>query len=376
MNNRTLIIALTSYAGMGPYVITIVNSFHKDDNVWFVLLEDEQHYFSRNIKKEIFDKCRFICRSYSIKDKLKDLFFTDKSLQNEIELFVRDKEIQNIHFLTAESSLRGAIDKWLTRYNLFMTIHDLHPHEGHKAWYKMWRQRRIYGMLDTMREKIPSLITNSRPQYKELIKMYPTKKIFYHDFPTLITEKIKNGNLKIAELNGKKNYVLFFGRIEAYKGLQLLYNVWCDNASLHDNYTLVIAGSGDIYFSRRNNEKNIVFINRYIDDEEIANLYKNALCSVYPYISASQSGVLSLSCYFQVPMLTSDVSFFSFVGEEKIGMTFTNGSEKDLMEKLNNLLCSDTNDIKLKEKVFYSEHYDEIAIRESLLSIYNQEDNS
>ena len=43
-------------------------------------------------------------------------------------------------------------------------------------------------------------------------------------------------------------------------------------------------------------------INRYIKDSEVAYLYQHAQCVVYPYISATQSGVLSLAFYYQTPV--------------------------------------------------------------------------
>lgn len=36
---RTLIVATTSYAGMGPYVSEIVNTFSLEDDVYFLLYD-------------------------------------------------------------------------------------------------------------------------------------------------------------------------------------------------------------------------------------------------------------------------------------------------------------------------------------------------
>lgn len=70
----------------------------------------------------------------------------------------------------------------------------------------------------------------------------------------------------------------------------------------------MIAGSGEVYFPIQKYE-NIILINRYIKDEEIAWLFNHAKLTVYPYISATQSGVLSVSCYFGKPIIASDVPF-------------------------------------------------------------------
>lgn len=371
--NGTLIIAMSSYAGMGPYVATIVNSFEVGDPVWFVLGEDERRYYTKNIKRELRDKCMIIYRADSAWNKLRSLFVPDNSLGREIEEFMQGKGITGIHLLTGEMALRGMIRKWNTNYRVYQTVHDLHPHEATKAPHKMWRQRRCYQFLDKIRLLIPRLITNSRAQYEELRQMFPSKDVYLHDFPTLVTEEIKSGTLEVSEVKACKSYVLFFGRIEQYKGLHILYDAWCGCSGLHDHYTLVIAGSGDIYFPRRQDEKNIVFINRYIKDEEIATLYKNAACTVYPYISASQSGVLSLSCYFRTPIVASDVPFFKHVAEDGIGGTFRNGNPQDLADRLLGMLKSDVTPIKQRQAEYYSSHYDAKAIRKKLREIYDKE---
>lgn len=77
-----------------------------------------------------------------------------------------------------------------------------------------------------------------------------------------------------------------------------MYNAFTESAEISDKYDLVIAGSVQISFERKSNEQHVTFINRYILDEEVRYLYEHAACVVYPYISATQSGVLSIAYYF------------------------------------------------------------------------------
>lgn len=74
--------------------------------------------------------------------------------------------------------------------------------------------------------------------------------------------------------------------------------------------------------------------NRYIADEEIRNLYEGAACVVYPYYSATQSGVLSLAFYFETPVICSDIPFFKAIIEKsQSGILFDNGNVEDLKDK-------------------------------------------
>lgn len=48
-----LLVATSSWAGMGPYASEIINTFSQDKNVYFFTVEDERHFFSKNISKEM-----------------------------------------------------------------------------------------------------------------------------------------------------------------------------------------------------------------------------------------------------------------------------------------------------------------------------------
>lgn len=46
---RTLIVATTSYAGMGPYVSEIVNTFSPEDDVYFFFHDYADDFFRSSI---------------------------------------------------------------------------------------------------------------------------------------------------------------------------------------------------------------------------------------------------------------------------------------------------------------------------------------
>ena len=49
---------------------------------------------------------------------------------------------------------------------------------------------------------------------------------------------------------------------------------------------------------------------RFIKDSEVRDLFSRAAVVVYPYISATQSGVTSIASYFDKPMVLSDLPFW------------------------------------------------------------------
>jgi len=90
--------------------------------------------------------------------------------------------------------------------------------------------------------------------------------------------------------------ILFFGRIEEYKGLDNLLNIIQLFNKNRLNYNFIIAGKGKIEnMEKFLTFKNVTIINRFIEDEEIKNLFRKATFTILPYNSATQSGVIILS---------------------------------------------------------------------------------
>lgn len=369
-----LIVATTSYAGMGPYVTGIVNTFSSKDNVYFFFHDYEDDFFRKNVKSELLSHSFFYKSKNSNWNKLKDLINENLPTERQILQICQDKNIKLVHFINGPISEEFERKLSSIGINALGTVHDLHPHEAKKALHKMLRHKIISKRTLAAIEYDENLATNSHSQLEELKELYPKKHLFFYDFPSLISPEVKSGNDVPHELSGSgKPYILFFGRIEEYKGIELLYKAF-KSKEIKGNYILVIAGGGTIPFEHSNDaENNVLFINRYIKDTEVRYLYEHATCVVYPYISATQSGVLSVAYYFSTPVLASDVPFFKGIIEpSNAGMLFRTGDVEDLKVKLNNILHTDTENIKRLEHQYYEEHYKGEAIRLQLLGIYKE----
>lgn len=369
---RTLIVATTSYAGMGPYVSEIVNTFSPEDDAWYFFHDYEDDFFKKNVKKELHRKSVFFKHANSVKNKLIELITNREPFDSLILKICREKHIELVHYINGIPSKRMQRKFDAMGVTVLSTVHDLQPHEAKKAWYKMLRQNVMYKRLNDNLQEAKYLVTNSMEQYHNLKAQYADKEITFHSFPSLVTDEIVNGHDVPAELKGlTKPYILFFGRIEEYKGIHLLYKAFVDCSDLNEKNALVIAGSGQLGFERAQDEKNVVFLNRYIKDSEVAYLYQHAQCVVYPYISATQSGVLSLAFYYQTPTLASDVPFFKNIIEpSSAGLLFKNGDVEGLKKQLLALVNLDVSDMKTRQKAYYETNYDGKAIHDALIKIY------
>ena len=106
----------------------------------------------------------------------------------------------------------------------------------------------------------------------------------------------------------QEKMILFFGRIEPYKGLNVLLNAFHKASNSLPGWKLVIAGNGD--FSEcapLANHDWIEVINRYIDDEEVSQLMQRAAFVVLPYIEATQSGVIPIAYAFARAVIATRV---------------------------------------------------------------------
>lgn len=108
---------------------------------------------------------------------------------------------------------------------------------------------------------------------------------------------------------GKINFV-FFGRIEKYKGVDILVKAYEKLTKDFNNITLTIAGSGlldESISSKRNTLHGLRIENRYIPDEEVGCFFDGPnVCVVLPYIDATQSGVIPIAIEYGTPIIASD----------------------------------------------------------------------
>lgn len=124
--------------------------------------------------------------------------------------------------------------------------------------------------------------------------------------------------LKKLSLDSSYEYLLFFGFIRAYKGLDLLLNAFADNRFRNRKIKLIVAGefyeSDSPYRSiiaKHGISDDVILMDRFIREEEVAYLFSAAALVVQPYRSATQSGVTQIAYHFEKPMLVTDVGGLS-----------------------------------------------------------------
>ena len=124
----------------------------------------------------------------------------------------------------------------------------------------------------------------------------------------------KNEACKALNLPADKNYMLFFGLVRAYKGLDLLLGAFgCVKYQL-PNLQLIIAGEfyedEDKYraqIAQLGLADRVIIRNEFIPDGDLRKYFGAADLIVQPYKTATQSGVTQVAFHFEKPMLVTNV---------------------------------------------------------------------
>lgn len=133
----------------------------------------------------------------------------------------------------------------------------------------------------------------------------------FDNFGSIIT---KNEAVKKLGLSEEYNYLLFFGFIRAYKGLDLLLKAFADQRIRKYPYKLIIAG--EFYddskpyielIEKLNLKEHIILHTDFIPDNKVAEYFCSAELVVQPYKNATQSGVTQICYHFNKPMLVTNV---------------------------------------------------------------------
>lgn len=128
-------------------------------------------------------------------------------------------------------------------------------------------------------------------------------------------------------LESNTKYILFFGFIRSYKGLDLLLEAMSDVRLKDMNIKLIVAGEfyakSEPYYQqieRLGIKDRLVLKTDFIPDSKVNNYFCACDLVVQPYKSATQSGVTQIAFHFNKPMVVTDVGGLKeIVPDGKIG---------------------------------------------------------
>ena len=133
--------------------------------------------------------------------------------------------------------------------------------------------------------------------------------------------------IQYLKLDPSPRYILFFGLVRDYKGLDLLLKAFADKRLNDANIKLIVAG--EFYNNAEQYEDlerdlglqgRIIWHREFVPDEEVRYYFSAADLIAQPYKSATQSGVTQIAYHFERPMLVTDVGGLAeIVPDGKVG---------------------------------------------------------
>ena len=124
--------------------------------------------------------------------------------------------------------------------------------------------------------------------------------------------------LDILGLPRENKYMMFFGFVRDYKGLDLLLEAFADKRFRDSGIKLIIAGE---YYSNKEKYQKIIKrlelegdlyqFDKFIADSEVAHYFNACDLLVQPYKTATQSGVTQIAYHFNKPMIVTNVGGLS-----------------------------------------------------------------
>jgi D-inositol-3-phosphate glycosyltransferase len=155
------------------------------------------------------------------------------------------------------------------------------------------------------------------------------KKIFLpHPIYDIFGQKIEKALAKKElQLEASGKYLLFFGFIRKYKGLDLLLQAMADTRVRESGIQVIIAG--EFYEDEKpyqelirehKLEQSVILRTAYIPSEQVRYYFCAADMIVQPYKTATQSGVTQIAYHFERPMLVTNVGGLpETVPDKKVG---------------------------------------------------------
>ena len=188
-------------------------------------------------------------------------------------------------------------------------VHNMIPHEPSVldkllAPFYVKQNDGFVALSDSVVKDIASLDKENKP------KTFSPHPVYDH-----YGDKMdKKEACKALGLDDEKNYMLFFGLVRTYKGLDWLLDAFGKVKDELTNLQLIIAG--EFYEDEEKYRKQIldkgltsrvILKNEFIADADLRKYFGAADLIVQPYKTATQSGVTQVAFHFEKPCLVTNV---------------------------------------------------------------------
>ncbi len=270
-------------------------------------------------------------KTFIVNRKTNRLSFSNLLLQFRLARVIRKINPYIIHF-NIDFNHNYFLLYFLLKTPIVCTIHDPLPHSDNDTFREALKRNISYRFINNYiilnREQQEAFIIRYRLQRKNLF----TSTLGIYDYLLRFSPL---PSTKKSHLKGDSIQLILYGRINRYKGIKYLLPAFDSILSKFSDTKLVIAGKGDPEVGNIEGRKNILFINRYIENEDLAKLIYESDIVVCPYTDATQSGVIMTAFAFCKPVIATD----------------TGGLKNFVEDGITGLLIEPANSVRLEEAI-------------------------
>ena len=295
---------------------------------------------------------------------------------NKVANMILEKKINNIlirywhpFFIPAFSYIINKVKKYNPNVKIFSICDNLYPHEKFIA---------NQFLLNLFLKKIDGFFCMSKQVSIQIEKIKSNAKIKNVFLP--IKDYLKKGILKeeaLKIINVEDSFIiLFFGLIREYKGLDLLLYSLKEILINNKNIKLLIAGEcyedKNKYLDIIKKEEltnNVIWVDRYIDENEINIYFSAADVIALPYKNASQSGIIPIAYNYNKLVVSSNLpGLREYIVNRETGYLFEHNNFVDLSNLL--LEISLSHDFDKSERAIsnYKKNFSSSKLADEIIS--------
>jgi glycosyltransferase involved in cell wall biosynthesis len=291
---RITIVAMTAGFGSAPYVQMLPEALSKHANVSLVA---PKHFNDQVVGVE---HARFRAGptpSHTLRQNLKPWSQVDLLLK------VRNTKPSIVHILNGYGYPWAlTLAAFLPPVPIVTTLHDPTPHPGNRTD----AVQQALGRFTLARSA--GIHIHDQMFMTDLTRRFPAKPIFVIRHPSFASRYLKHARPNVIRTRS----VLFFGRIEHYKGIEVLLRA---AAIMPADVRITVAGAGALSDTEHELAaalgSRLTLLNRFIEDDEAALLLQQAGVLALPYLHATQSSLPLISTAFGLPVVASSVGTFT-----------------------------------------------------------------
>lgn len=149
-----------------------------------------------------------------------------------------------------------------------------------------------------------------------------------------------------------KHYILFFGFIRDYKGLDLLLAAMSDKRLQALGIKLIVAGEYysnqdkyELLIDRLEIREQLILHTHFISNEEVKYYFSAADLVVQPYRSATQSGISQLAYHFEKPMIVTNVGGLPEIVPDGVAGYVVEQKSEHIADALNDFYVEKKHDV-------------------------------